>query len=347
MEAHRVVVITGGSAGIGRATAREFARAGANVALLARGHDGLEGAQREIEAAGRRALAIPTDVADADQVEAAAERVEHELGPIDVWVNNAIVTIFSPFMDVTPEEYRRATDVTYLGTVNGTRAALRHMRPRNRGVIVQVGSALSYRAIPLQAPYCGAKFAVRGFTDAVRCELLHDRSRIRLTMVQLCAFNTPQFDWGRLHLPRRPQPVPPIYQPEMAARAIAWAARNPRREIWVGSSSVRAILGQHIFPGLLDRLAARFGYSGQMTDEPLPPGSRDNLFEPVPGDAGAHGRFDKRARRWNWQLTANMHRSSLLGAGLVLATAVWAMRRHRNSAPRLARRVPGPLLPRR
>lgn len=330
MEEHRIVVITGGSAGIGRATSRKFAHAGCDIALLARGHDGLEGAQREVEAMGRRAIAIPIDVADADQVEAAAERVEHELGPIDVWVNNAMVTVFSPFMDIAPDEYRRATDVTYLGTVNGTRAALKRMRARNRGVIVQVGSALSYRAVPLQAPYCGAKFAIRGFTDALRCELLHERSRVHLTMVQLCAFNTPQFDWGRAHLDRQPQPVPPIFQPEMAARAIVWAANHRRREVWVGRSTVQTILAQRIFPGLLDRLAARFGYNGQITDEPVPPNRRDNLFDPVPGDHGAHGRFDDRAKRWDWQLTANMHRSWLLGAGLLLAGALFAARRHRR-----------------
>lgn len=346
MDQHRVVVVTGASAGVGRAVAREFARAGCDVALLARGHDGLEGAQREVEAMGRRAIAIPTDVADADQVEAAAERVEHELGPIDVWVNNAMVTVFSPFVDVAPDEYRRVTDVTYLGTVNGTRAALERMRARNRGVIVQVGSALSYRAIPLQAPYCGAKFAIRGFTDALRCELLHERSRVHLTMVQLCAFNTPQFDWGRAHLERQPQPVPPIFQPEMAARAIVWAANHRRRELWVGASTVRTILGQRIFPGLLDRLAAWIGYSGQMSDEPLPPARRDNLFEPVPGDHGAHGRFDDRARRWDWQVTADMYRNTILGAGLLLAAALWATRRSGRTL-RAPRRLPASQLPRR
>lgn len=323
MEEHKVVVVTGASAGIGRATARAFAKAGANVVLLARGKDGLEGARRDVEALGRRALVIPTDVADAAQVEAAAERTEQELGPIDVWVNDAMVTVFSPFMDITPEEYQRATDVTYLGTVNGTRAALRRMRARNRGVIVQVGSALAYRAIPLQAPYCGAKFAIRGFTDAVRCELLHDRSNVHLTMVQLCAFNTPQFDWGRAHIERRPQPVPPIYQPEMAADAIVWAASQRRREVWVGASAVQAILGQRVVPWLLDRLAARVGYSGQMTNEALSPNRRDNLFEPVAGDHGAHGRFDARAHRWNWQLTLNMHRNELLRGALAVATGAF------------------------
>ena len=313
-----VVVVTGASAGIGRATARAFAKAGADVAVLARGTDGLEAARREIESMGRRALALPTDVADADQVEAAAARIERELGPIQVWVNDAMATIFSPFIDITPEEFKRATEVTYLGTVYGTLSALRRMRERDRGTIVQVGSALAYRAIPLQAPYCGAKFAIRGFTDSLRCELLHERSRIRLTMVQLCAFNTPQFEWGRTRLDRRPQPVPPIYQPEMAADAIVWAARHPRREVWVGSSTLRAILAQRVAPGFLDRLAARMAWEGQMAEERLPSGRRDNLFEPVPGDHGAHGRFDNRARTRNWQVWATTHRPVLI-TGLVVA----------------------------
>ncbi len=321
MTPFKVVVVTGASAGIGRATARAFAQAGADVALLARGRDGLEAARREIEGLGRRALVIPLDIADADQVDAAAARVERDLGPIDVWVNNAMATVFSRFVDMTPEEFKRATEVTYLGTVYGTLAALKRMRPRDRGMIVQVGSALAYRAIPLQAVYCGAKFAVRGFTDALRCELLHERSRVRLTMVQLCAFNTPQFDWSRTHLARRAQPVPPIYQPEMAAAAIVWAARRPRRELWVGGPAVRAILAQHVAPGLADRLAARRAWDGQMTEEPLPAYHRDNLFEPVPGDHGAHGRFDVRARRCRWQLWMTTHRPVVI-TGLVVAVMV-------------------------
>ncbi|MFL6621505.1 MAG: SDR family oxidoreductase [Sulfurifustaceae bacterium] len=331
MQTPNVVVVTGASAGIGRATARAFARAGADVALLARGADGLEAARAEVEAIGRRALAIVTDVADAEQVERAAERVERELGPIDVWVNDAMATVYSRFLDMTPAEYRRATEVTYLGAVHGTRAALGRMQPRNRGVIVQVGSALAYRSIPLQSAYCGAKFAIRGFTDALRCELLHERSRVHLTMVQLCAFNTPQFDWGRTHLPRKAQPVPPIYQPEMAADAIVWAARHRRREVWVGWTTVRAILAQHMAPGILDRLAAWAGYSGQMTDDPVPPDHRDNLFEPVPGDHGAHGRFDARSHCWNSQLTLSRHRSLVLSALVALglgavALAQWRVR---------------------
>lgn len=323
----KVVVVTGASAGIGRATARAFGRAGAHVALLARGRDGLQAAQREIESDGSRALVVPVDVADAAQVEAAADVVERELGPIDVWVNNAMATIFSPVIDVTPDEFRRATDVTYLGTVYGTLAALKRMRARNRGTIVQVGSALAYRAIPLQAPYCAAKFAVRGFTDSLRSELLHDRSRIKLTMVQLCAFNTPQFDWARSHIPRRPQPVPPIFQPEVAADAILWAALHPRREVWVGFPTLKTILGQKLAPAaLLDRLLARLGYDGQITAEPEPPSRPDNLYDPLPGDHGAHGRFDARARRRSWHFIISKHRGAaaagallLIGIGVALA----------------------------
>lgn len=337
-----VVVVTGSSAGIGRATARAFGEQGADVALLARGNDGIEAGRREIEAMGRRALAIPTDVADADQVEAAAERVERELGPIDVWVNNAMATIYSPFIDMEPGEYRRATEVTYLGTVHGTLAALKRMRARNHGTIVQVGSALAYRSIPLQAAYCGAKFAVRGFTDSLRCELLHERSRIKLTMVQLCAFNTPQFDWSRVHVARRPQPVPPIFQPEIAADAVVWAARHPRRERWVGFPTVRTILGQYLAPALLDRLAARLAWDGQLTDDPLPPGYRDNLYEPVPGDHGAHGRFDARARSRNLQWWAVKRRPFLMASALLLGALGLMARRPalpRARQPKLTRLV--------
>lgn len=318
----KVVVITGASAGIGRATARAFGQAGASVALLARGRDGLEAAKREVEAYGARALVVPTDVADAVQVEAAAMQIEHTLGPIDVWINNAMATVFSPVIDITPEEFKRATEVTYLGAVYGTQAALKRMRARDAGTIVQVGSALAYRAIPLQAPYCAAKFALRGFTDSLRSELLHDGSRIRLTMVQLCAFNTPQFDWARSHIRRQPQPVPPIFQPEVAAHAILKAAEHPRREIWVGFPTVKAIVAQKLAPALLDRILARRGYDGQITNQPEPADRPDNLFAPVAGDHGAHGRFDSRARQHSWQLWASEHRVALASTVMALTGLV-------------------------
>ena len=297
-----VAVVSGASAGIGRATADAFAEAGFAVGLLSRNAARLEQACGAIRARGGRALAIPLDVADAAQVEAACARVEHELGPVDAWVNSAMVTVFAPFDEVTPEEFRRVTEVTYLGTVHGTMAALRRMRARDRGTIVQVGSALAYRSIPLQSAYCGAKAAVRGFTDALRCELIHDGSKVRLSMVQLSAFNTPQFDWARNRLPCRPQPVPPIFQPELAARAILRAAREGPREAWVGWPAVKAILSTRVAPGLGDRLAARQAYESQEAEEPADPGRPDNLFRSVDGEQGAHGRFDARARTKSLQV---------------------------------------------
>lgn len=334
----RCVVITGASAGIGRAAAVAFARRGWRVALLARGIDGLEGARREVEDAGGTALVIPTDVADHAQVEAAAERVERELGPIDVWVNNAMATIYCPFDRITPEDFERATKVTYLGAVWGTMAALKRMKPRDRGTIVQVGSALAYRSIPLQAPYCGAKSALRGFTDSLRSELLHDRSAVRLTMVQLSAFNTPQFDWGRTCMDKQPQPLPPIFQPEVAAEAIVLAAERPRRELWVGFPAVKAILGTRIAPGLLDRLLARRAYAGQKADSPRPEHRPDNLHAPVPGDHGAHGRFDDEAKQSSLQWRLNARRAPVaaaLAAVLVAlgAGAVSRLRPKKNSRP--------------
>ncbi|MEK0085649.1 SDR family oxidoreductase [Benzoatithermus flavus] len=313
-----IVVITGASAGVGRATARAFAAEGARIGLLARGRDGLVAAAEEVARLGGRALPIPTDVADPEAVERAAAAVEATFGPIDIWINNAMATIFSPFARITPEEFRRATEVTYLGTVHGTMVALKRMRPRDRGTIVQVGSALAYRAIPLQSPYCGAKFAIRGFTDALRSELLHDGSAVHLTMVQLPAVNTPQFDWGRNKMPRRPQPVPPIFEPEVAAGAILFAARARRREVWVGGPTVKAILANRLMPGLIDRYLAHFGYSGQMADEPAVPGAPDNLFAPVPGDHGAHGRFDRLATDHSTALWASEHRGLLVAGGLAL-----------------------------
>jgi NAD(P)-dependent dehydrogenase (short-subunit alcohol dehydrogenase family) len=325
-----VVVVTGASAGIGRAIAREFGSHGWRVALVARGRDGLEGARAEIERLGSQAMVLPTDVADEAQVEAAATQVEAAWGPIDVWVNDAMATIFSPALEIAPADFRRSTEVTYLGAVWGTLAALRRMKPRNRGAIVQVGSALAYRSIPLQAPYCGAKAALRGFTDSLRCELAHDRSRVHLTMVQLSAFNTPQFEWGRTTMHKRPRPMGKIFQPEVAARAVYFAATHRRREVWVGWPAVQAILGTKVIPGFLDRMLGRTAVDGQHTNEPLPPGRKDNLWEPVPGDHGAHGRFDALAHDHSSQAWLTTHRSAALGfaaAGAMLAAALLGRRR--------------------
>jgi len=320
-----VVVITGASAGVGRATAREFGKHGAKVALLARGEEGLEGAREEIEAAGGEALAIRTDVADPEQVEAAAQRVERELGPIDVWVNDAIAVIFSPFKDIELQDFKRSTEVCYLGTVYGTKAALKRMLPRDRGTIVQVGSALSYRAIPLQSAYCGSKHAIRGFTDSVRTELMHDGSGVHITMVQLPAVNTPQFNVSKTNLPKHPQPVPPIYQPEVPARAIYWAAHQRRREVRVGLSSTLVITGNKLLPGLGDWYLAKTGYGSQQTDKPVDENRPDNLYEPVPGDPGTHGIFDEQSHEESPQLWATEHLGLLAlagGAGLLAAAAL-------------------------
>ncbi|MGE5638535.1 MAG: SDR family oxidoreductase [Clostridia bacterium] len=324
----KIAVVTGASAGIGRATARLFGAQGWRVALLARGIDGLEAARREIEQSGGQALVLPTDVADCDQVEAAAQRVEREWGAPDVWVNDAMATIFCEFAEIAPEDFRRSTEVTYLGTVWGTRAALKRMLPLDRGTIVQVGSALAYRSIPLQSAYCGAKSAIRGFTDSLRSELIHRRSRVHLTMVQLSAFNTPQFGWGRTCMRKQPQPLPPIFQPEVAARAIFYAATHRRRELWVGWPAVKAILGTKAIPGMLDRLLASRAYSGQHTNEPLPSPRPDNLYEPVAGDHGAHGRFDRRAKPASVQVWLNTHPAVALGgAAAVLLGAAALLRR--------------------
>jgi len=313
-----VVVITGASAGVGRATARNFARHGARIALLARGTDGLEAAQREVQELGGTAIVIPVDVANPEQVEAAAARVEIDLGKIDIWINNAMASVFSPIKEMTPEEFRRVTEVTYLGYVYGTLAALKRMLPRDRGVIVQVGSALAYRGIPLQSAYCAAKHAVQGFCDSLRCELLHDNSGVRLTMVQLPALNTPQFGWVKSRLPRKAQPVPPIFQPEVAAEAIYFAAHNPRREFYVGAPSVAVISINKLAPGLLDYILARTGYDSQQYDGAEDPNRPNNLWQPVPGDHGAHGAFDARARSWSPQLWTSEHRTLLALAAIAL-----------------------------
>jgi len=290
------IVITGASAGVGRAVALEFARLGCNVALLARGIERLKSAARQAEALGVAVLAIPVDVADAAALDAAAERVETELGPIDVWINNAMATIFAPVCAIRSDEFRRVTEVTYLGQVHGTLAALRRMRRRNQGTIVQVGSALSYRAIPLQSAYCAAKFAVRAFTDALRSELAHEGSRIRVTMVQLPAVNTPQFDWARSRMAEKAQPAPPIFQPEAIAGEIVRAAREAPRELWVGRSTLNAIIGTMLLPGAADRILSAEGYDGELTTEPRDNARPDNLFSPPSGDPGARGRFDNQAR---------------------------------------------------
>ena len=306
------VVITGASAGVGRATVRAFARRGASVAMLARDQDGLDAAVKEAEAAGAKPLPIVVDVAESGAVEDAASTIERELGPIDVWVNNAMVSVFAPVHVLDPEEIRRVTEVTYLGTVHGTLAALHRMRPRERGTIVQVGSALAHRSIPLQSAYCAAKHAVEGFTESLRCELLHDDIGVRVTMVQLPGLNTPHFDVARSHLPRHPQPVPPIYQPEVAADAIVWASEHAPKELKVGMSSVLTIYANRVAPALIDRYLARNGYVSQQTDEPADPARPDNLFTPVPGDHGVHGAFDERAHKRAWQLRARTAISEFL-----------------------------------
>jgi NADP-dependent 3-hydroxy acid dehydrogenase YdfG len=327
----KVVVVTGASAGVGRATVRLFAKKGGDVALIARGIDGLEAAKREVEAYGRRALVLPTDVSDANALENATDKIEYELGLIDVWVNAAMVSVFSPFLKMTPEEFKRVTDVTYLGYVYGTMSALRRMQTRNQGTIVQVGSALAYRSIPLQAAYCGAKHAIAGFTDSIRCELSHAKSKVRVTAVQLPALNTPQFSWVKSRLPRKPQPVPPIFQPEVAARAIVYAATHPRREIWVGGPTVGAIQAQKFFPGLLDRYLGRTGYDSQQYDGLADPNRPNNLWEPLPGDFGAHGEFDARAHARSWQSTLNLNRR-WIGLGLAAGALTAAILKNRNKA---------------
>jgi NAD(P)-dependent dehydrogenase (short-subunit alcohol dehydrogenase family) len=318
-----VALVTGASAGVGRATARRLAAEGYDVALVARGRDGLEGARLDVERLGTRPLPIPTDVSDPEQLEEAAQRTEETLGPIDVWVNNAMATVLAPFQEIEPDEFRRVTEVTFLGFVWGTRAALKRMVPRNRGSIVMVGSALGYRGIPLQSPYCASKHAIKGFFESVRTELLHDKSKVKLSIVELPAVNTPQFDHCRTRMPKQPQPVPPIYQPEVAADAIVWAAQSGEREVYVGAPTWKTIWGERIAPGLADRYLAKNGFKSQMADEPIN-GRPDNLFAPVEGDRGAHGRFDQGSRRRSPLLWLGKHRRALGAAALAGAGAAAA-----------------------
>jgi NAD(P)-dependent dehydrogenase (short-subunit alcohol dehydrogenase family) len=334
-----VVVITGASAGVGRATVREFASHGAHIGLIARGTEGLEAARREVEAAGGKALVLPLDVADPAAVEAAADRVERELGPIDIWVNDAMTSVFSPIKKMTGEEFRRVTEVSYLGFVNGTLAALKYMLPRDRGTIVHVGSALAFRSIPLQAAYCASKHAVMGFYASLRTELIHDKSHVRTTIVQMPALNTPQFGWCRSKLPRKAQPVPPIFQPEVAARALYHAAHHPnRREYFVGGSTVMAIFGNKFAARLLDDYLARTGYDAQQYDGHEDPNRPDNLYEPVPGDHGAHGVFDDRSRDHSWEFWGESHLKTVLtGLGVTIGAGAYLW--HRFSRPSATERA--------
>jgi len=309
---------------LGRAAAREFGSHGAKVGLIARGIDGLEAAKREIESAGGKALVLPLDIADANAVENAADSVEREFGPIDIWVNNAMASVFSPVREMKPEEYKRVTEVTYLGVVYGTIAALKRMLPRDRGTIVQVGSALVYRSIPLQSAYCAAKHAIAGFTDSLRCELIHDKSNVRVTMVQMPALNTPQFGWVMSRLKNKAQPVPPIFQPEVGARAIYWAAHHSRREIYAGWPTVEAIVGNKVAPGWLDHYLGKTGFDSQQTSEPEDPDRPDNLWKPVQGDHGAHGTFDSEAHERSWEVRASLGRT-WIGAGLAMAAAAFLL----------------------
>jgi NAD(P)-dependent dehydrogenase (short-subunit alcohol dehydrogenase family) len=330
----QIVVVTGASSGVGRATARAFASRGASVALLARGEEGLAAASREVEELGGRASIHRVDVSDAEAVDAAAGLVEETLGPIDVWINDAMVSVFSRFWDMTAEEFSRVTNVTYLGVVNGTRAALRHMIPRNRGVIVEVGSSLAYRGTPLQSAYCGAKHAIQGFTESVRCELMHEGASVELTMVQLPALDTPHFDVALTRLPRRPRPIAPIYDPDLAARAIVWASEHDQREVWVGGSTPATLLANAVAPGLLDRYLARTGFDAQQTEDPSDPAAPTNLYVALPGDRGSHGRFSDRSHRRGVRLSATTSRS-VLAAALMALAGVIALRRlfHRDATP--------------
>ena len=326
----QVVVVTGASSGVGRAIARAFGCARSRVGLIARTREALENAAREIREGGGEALVLPLDVSDARAVQQAADEVAAKWGRIDTWVNDAMVSVFSPVSQTTPEEYRRVTEVNYLGTVHGTLAALRHMRATGEGTIIQIGSALVYRSIPLQSAYCASKAAIRGFTDSLRCELVHEKSRIRVTMLQLPAVNTPQFEVMRTRLPRHPKPVPPIYQPEAIAQAVLRVAAKPVREMWLAPSAIAAIVGQRLAPGLLDRYLGRRGYEAQQTGEPVAAGRPDNLFAPLPGDRGAHGRFDAEARPRSLEISARLRARALAvaaaAAGVVAFVGIRAWR---------------------
>jgi NAD(P)-dependent dehydrogenase (short-subunit alcohol dehydrogenase family) len=337
-----VVVVTGAGAGLGRAIVQAFARRGAHIGLIARGRERLEDGRREIEEWGGRALVLPGDVADPATSESAATRVEDAFGPIDVWVNNAMTTVFSPVLEMTPDDYKRVTDVTYLGFVYGTLAALKRMRERDRGTIVQVGSALAYRSIPLQSAYCAAKHAVVGFTDSLRSELIHDGSHVHVTVVHMPAINTPQFSWCKSRMPRKAQPVPPIFQPEACAEAVYWAAHQRHREVLVGWPTLRAIWAQRLVPGLADHLAARLAWDGQMHDGPADPNQPDDLYDPVPGHQGAHGAFDGRARSRSWELQLTMQASRLATATTNLAGLAVRVLSGSNSdrRPRELQRIP-------
>jgi NAD(P)-dependent dehydrogenase (short-subunit alcohol dehydrogenase family) len=324
-----VVVVTGATSGIGRAIARAFAAEGSAVAVLGRSPEGLDGARRDVEAAGARAFAVPTDVAEFERVDAAAALVEETLGPIDVWVNNAMTTIFAPFDQISPEEFKRATDVTYHGTVWGTKAALKRMLPRDHGTITQVGSAMAYRGIPLQAPYCGAKHAIKGFTESIRTELIHKGSNVHVGMVQLPGLNTPQFDHCRSKMDKHPMPVPPIYQPEVAARGVVYATRKRRRELYVGIPTIYTIWGNRLAPWLLDWYLGKTAVQSQLTDQPVEAPRPGNLFEPSEGDPGAHGDFDDKAHEKSIQLWASEHRGGVAAAVVGAAVAGAAASRAR------------------
>ncbi len=327
-----VVVITGASGGVGRATARLLGERGAKVVLLARGREGLEGAKRDVESRGGQALVVPTDVSNFEQVRAAADAAEHEFGSIDVWINNAMVSMYSPFLKMQPDEFRHIVDVTFLGNVYGTNCALQRMMPRDRGVIVQVGSALAFRSIPLQSAYCASKHAIQGFTESIHSELIHQKSNVRLSAVNMPALNTTQFVWTKNKMPNKARPTGTIFQPEVAARAILFGAENDRREIMVGYTTVEATLGEKLIPGLLDRYLATAAWEGSMLPEANDSQQPDNFWEPVPRDLGSHGPFDRMARDYSWQLWASENRSTLLGGLLLAGIGISALMisNHRN-----------------